>query len=80
MEQIKNKYSMIIARYNENIDWLIPFKDICTIYNKGSNIVDNNNNFNIINLNNYGRESHTYLYHIINNYDTLTEYNIFFQG
>ena len=80
MEQIKNKYSMIIARYNENIDWLIPFKDICTIYNKGSNIVDNNNNFNIINLNNYGRESHTYLYHIINNYDNLTEYNIFFQG
>lgn len=79
MEQIKNKYSMIIARYNENIDWLIPFKDICTIYNKGSNIVDNNN-FNIIDLNNYGRESHTYLYHIINNYDNLAEYNIFFQG
>jgi hypothetical protein len=79
MENIKNKVQMVIARYNEDIKWLIPFKDIVIIYNKGEydKLL---NNFNTINLNNYGRESHTYLYHIINNYDNLTEKIIFFQG
>ena len=28
---------------------------------------------NIINLDNVGRESHTYLYHVINNYNNLSD-------
>lgn len=79
MNNIKEKYSIIVARYNENINWLLPYKDICYIYNKGKQDIQGHL-FNIINLPNYGRESHTYLYHIIQNYDHLTEYNIFFQG
>jgi len=79
MNDIKDKYSIIVARYNENINWLLPYKDICYIYNKGKQDIPGHL-FHIINLPNYGRESHTYLYHIIQNYDHLTEYNIFFQG
>jgi len=77
MNDIKEKYSIIVARYNENINWLLPYKDICYIYNKGKQDIPGHL-FHIINLPNYGRESHTYLYHIIQNYDHLTEYNIFF--
>ena len=79
MDLIKKKYSIIVARYNENINWLLPYKDISYIYNKGTSNIEFNQ-FNIISLPNYGRESHTYLYHIIQNYENLTEYNIFFQG
>ena len=70
---------IVVARYNENINLLIPFKDITIIYNKGNNDIDTNY-FNIINLKNVGRESHTYLYHIVNNYDNLAQNTIFFQG
>ena len=79
MDEIKNKYQIVVARYEEDVSWLLPFKDITIIYNKGnfSNIL---NNFEVMKLENFGRESHTYLYHIINNYDNLAEKTIFFQG
>ena len=79
MNDIKKKFQIVVARYNEDIKWLLPLHNITIIYNKG----DNNyslNNFNTIKLNNVGRESHTYLYHIIENYDNLAEKTIFFQG
>jgi hypothetical protein len=78
------KYHIVIARYNENIDWL---KSINTnlydifIYNKGNdNISIDNSNCKIIKLDNTGRESHTYLYHIINNFDNLPEKIVFTQA
>jgi hypothetical protein len=76
------KYHIVISRYNENIDWV---KNIDTrlfdiyIYNKGS-VIQEIPNCNIINLNNTGRESHTYLYHIINNYSNLPERIVFTQA
>ena len=76
---MKNKNEIVVARFKEDIIWLLPYKNITTIYNKG----DDNillNNFNTIKLPNIGRESHTYLYHIINNYDNLADKTIFFQG
>jgi len=79
MEEIKKKIQIVVARYNEDIKWLLPFKDITIIYNKGQ-YLPLLNKFNIINLDNVGRESHTYLYHIIENYDNLSDKTIFFQG
>ena len=79
MDEIKKKFQIVVARYNEDITWLLPFIDITTIYNKGDDNIALTN-FNIINLNNVGREGHTYLYHIIHNYDNLAEKTIFFQG
>jgi len=78
LETLKNKYQIVVSRYNEDIKWLIPFKLITIIYNKGDE--DLNLNFNTIKLPNIGRESHTYLHHIINNYDNLKDRTIFIQG
>ena len=72
------KYEIVIARYNENLDWIkdIPKNIKITIYNKGLDNIKES----YIRLPNIGRESHTYLYHIINNYDNLSNTTIFCQG
>jgi len=72
------KTEIVIARYNENIDWIKKLdKDIkISIYNKGLK----NITYPFIQLPNIGRESHTYLYHIINNYNSLEDLTIFCQG
>jgi hypothetical protein len=72
------QYQIVVSRYNEDISYLYHLKDIIIVYNKGED--DINQNFNSIKLPNIGRESHTYLYHIINNYDNLADKTIFFQG
>ena len=72
--------SLIIARYNEDLGWLKKYKDLkITVYNKGKNLSDNKY-FKVINLENKGRESHTWLYHIVTNYNNLDDINIFLQG
>ena len=71
---------LIIARYNENLEWLKKHEDFkITVYNKGESYPDNKF-FEVINLENKGRESHTWLYHIVQNYNNLDEINIFMQG
>ena len=74
------KTEIVVARYKENLDWLKKIKkskDIkITVYNKGPSDIS----INAIQLPNIGRESHTYLYHIINNYDNLADQTIFCQG
>ena len=71
---------MIISRFNEDISWLEEIKDFkIIIYNKGEKLSKDKFK-NIINLNNVGRESHTYLHHIVNNYSNLDDINIFLQG
>jgi len=74
------KTEIVVARYNENLDWIKKIKkskDLkITVYNKGKDDID----VPFIQLPNIGRESHTYLYHIINNYDNLANQTIFCQG
>ena len=74
------KTEIVVARYNENLDWIKKIKkskDLkITVYNKGPDDID----IPFIRLPNIGRESHTYLYHIINNYDNLADQTIFCQG
>jgi hypothetical protein len=77
----ENDVNLIISRYNENLEWLKhePFnKYAYIVYNKG-----NNDNYyksdkfkEEIKLKNVGRETHTYLTHIINNYDSKTFANL----
>ena len=72
--------SFIISRYEEDLNWLKILKDQkVVVYNKGDKII-NYDCRNVIKLKNVGRESHTYLYHIVNNYNNLSEVNIFLQG
>jgi UDP-galactopyranose mutase len=72
-------YKVVIARYNENIDWINNYcdKHKFIIINNG----ENNINFdNIINRENTGRDPGCYLYYIINNYHNLSKYTIFLQA
>jgi hypothetical protein len=72
------EYQIVIARYNEDINYLSYFKNIIIVYNKGEDNIDPS--FKSIKLPNIGRESHTYLYHIIQNYDNLSKKTLFLQG
>jgi len=71
---------LIVSRYDEDLDWLKKFNDFkITVYNKGQALKENGL-FEVINLENKGRESQTWLYHIVKNYNKLHEINIFLQG
>jgi hypothetical protein len=72
---------IVIARYKEDISWLEdpPFnKYKVTCYNKGDNLPQCfTPKCNVIPLPNIGRCDHTFLYHIIENYDKLANLTIF---
>jgi hypothetical protein len=75
---------IVVARYNENLKWLNDAsfnKYYIKCYNKGSNNdIKINSAHEIINLTNVGRCDHTYLYHIVNNYDNLADFTVFLPG
>ncbi len=75
-----NEIHIIVARYNENVDWLKtdPFNKYKQfIYEKGPHPL---NGPNCKTLPNVGREGHTYLYHIIQHYEILPDVIIFLPG
>ena len=80
----KNNVEIVVARYNENLSWLneYPFNQFeYIVYNKGDNENFVKTNVKeIISLPNVGRCDHTYLYHIINNYEKLSNIVVFFPG
>lgn len=75
---------VIISRYNEDLKWTTEgifnqFKYI--VYNKGDNDnFEKSNVIQIINLPNVGRNTHTYLHHIITNYNHLNDIIVFLPG
>uniref|UniRef100_A0A6C0DUY2 Uncharacterized protein n=1 Tax=viral metagenome TaxID=1070528 RepID=A0A6C0DUY2_9ZZZZ len=70
-------YKIIVARYNESIEWLNSEMENCIIYNKGEPLKNNNNE---IILENNGRESETFLHYIITNYENLPDVIVFTQA
>ena len=80
---------IVISRYNEDIDWIKnePFNKFnkITCYNKGpiqlkyecNSKVDKCRTINIINIENVGRCDHTFIYHIVKNYDDLAPITLF---
>jgi hypothetical protein len=76
--------NIIVSRYNEDLKWTLeePFNSFkYIVYNKGINDnFEKSNVVKIINLENVGRCDHTYLYHIVTNYDKLSKITIFFPG
>uniref|UniRef100_A0A6C0DQQ8 Uncharacterized protein n=1 Tax=viral metagenome TaxID=1070528 RepID=A0A6C0DQQ8_9ZZZZ len=82
---IYENQEIVIARYNEDLTWITdePFnRHPITIYNKGpnDNFTKTDNIRKIVILPNVGREGHTILYHIINNYDNLADVTMFLHG
>jgi hypothetical protein len=72
---IKN-FEIVIARYDENINWCSNYKDYVTVYNKGNDDIS----FNTIKLENRGHLADTILRHIITNYDNLADVTFFTHG
>lgn len=69
-------YKIVVARFNENINWLNSEMKNCIIYNKGNKL----NIENEVILENLGRESDSYLHYIISNYDNLPDTVVFTQA
>lgn len=71
---------LVLARYEENLDWVIEndLLDKTKIYNKGSDLPSKFTN--VTKLSNVGREAHTYLHHIVFNYEKLADFTCFCQG
>jgi len=83
-----NRKRLVVAKYHENIDWTSPAKsegvDVIVYDKSNPSIIDPqesvNLSKNLIQIPNIGRESHTYLAHIVRNYDSLYDIEIFSQG
>lgn len=77
-ERMTSSIDVVIARYEEDVSWISTvfgprYNSIC--YNKGKSHVAGS-----IPLQNVGRESHTFLHHIITNYDRLANITLFIPG
>jgi hypothetical protein len=73
------KYDIVVARYNEDVEWVNEFSDSkfnLKIYNKG----EDNISVDAIKLENLGRDPHTFITYIIDNYNDLPDYVVFLQG
>jgi hypothetical protein len=68
-------FELVVARFDEDLSWISDIHFNYKVYNKGKPI-----NLPCICLPNVGREAKTFLYHIIENYDKLSEYTVFLQG
>ena len=73
---------LVVSVYQEDISWIKNIKSIdrIFIYNKGNRVMEVDEKTLWTNLPNFGREAHSFIYHIVNNYDKLAEYTIFLQG
>ena len=79
----KPSVSVIIAHYKEDLSWVdnyFPEEFKIYIYSKSDQKPNVKREFKHKILENVGRCDHTYLYHIINNYENLSDFNIFITG
>ena len=80
-----NTIEFVISRYNEDLSWTTeyPFnKYKYIVYNKGGNN-DNYVKTNVLHsykIKNEGKCDHTYLYHIVHNYEKLSDIVVFLPG
>lgn len=74
---------VVVAKYNEDIKWTTMLKGDFNliVYDKGQgHLVPGQEKAIGQPLPNVGREAHTYLHHIVSNWDNLAEHTIFLQG
>jgi hypothetical protein len=77
---------IVVARYNEDIRWLLPLKQNLYIYNKGDDfepdiqsIIDSTG-IHLEKLPNVGREQHTFIHHFLKFYDSPPDFIITLQA
>ncbi|NDV19987.1 DUF3431 domain-containing protein [Pseudodesulfovibrio sp. JC047] len=67
--------TVIVARYTEDVSWVERLGYNSVVYDKSDAPAENARQ-----LENIGREAHTYFTHIVNEYETLSPMNVFVQG
>jgi hypothetical protein len=73
-------YQLIVAKYNENMDWLqLMDKSKIVVYDKGDHPITDPD-IKSIRRKNIGREGETFLFYILENYENLPDYILFCQG
>ncbi|XP_022086012.1 uncharacterized protein LOC110976756 [Acanthaster planci] len=73
-------YEIVIAHYKENLDWLRPYANHTLVYHQGNALGPPFQFYGWERLENVGRESHAFLYHITTYYDRLADVTVFAQG
>ena len=71
----KRELELVIARFEEDISWSVPFTPVRTVYDKSASPLQS-----AVPLPNIGLEQHTYLTHIVRRYDTLARRTVFLHG
>ena len=80
----KSAFEIVVARYTEPMGWAEKYHDVVTVYEKDE-LFDSALSEKEAScsrrelLPNVGRETHTYLHHIINNYHSLARNTLFTQ-
>ena len=74
----KKNFEIVVTRFDENLNYLKNYEDFLTVYNKGK--CDLSLNCKIVNRPNIGRDGETIFYHIVNNWDNLSDVTLFSQG
>lgn len=72
-------YDICVARYNEDLTWLIDYSKNVVVYNK----TDNLNNFlfkKIVNIEPIGLETYSFFSYIVDHYENLPDVVVFIQG
>jgi len=72
----KDELEIVLAQYNEDLSWSDKYRRQRTVYCKGTASCAPD----AARLENFGREGHTYLSHIVHNYDKLAKWTVFSQG
>ncbi|XP_022107432.1 LOW QUALITY PROTEIN: uncharacterized protein LOC110988343 [Acanthaster planci] len=73
-------YEFVIAHYSEDLEWLKPYAEHTIVYHKGNDPGPPFRLHDWERLENVGRESHTYLHHIVTNYHQLANVTVFAQA
>ena len=75
---------VVIARHDEDVSWSNMYQDVRIIYDKSGRteqeLPANTTRGLVVPLPNIGRESHTILWHIVANYNSLANLTVFSQG
>ena len=79
----RGRCELVVAWYKEDVSWIRQrgFESSTTLYAKGGGDVEARcSPSRTVELPNVGREGHTYLAHILQNYDDLADVTFFLQG
>lgn len=81
-DEPSSDFEIVISHFDEDLSWLEEFSKHCIIYRKGEPLPASvSSSFHqTFALPNVGRETHTYLTHIVNNYEHLPPLTLFLQG